>query len=128
MSSSEPDVFTAMVIEELNQYKRFYLYEERQLLNDGEYKKLANVSLRKTKIFAIVAILIIIVFSVISFYHFIEFGNNGGWANLILGFLNWGLVIASTVFYTRDIVEKRRTMERVLKLMEAKEEFDSNRS
>jgi hypothetical protein len=125
---SQEDVFTAMVEEELNQYQRFFLYRERELFRQGEYKKLATKSLRQTRIFAALVMLTILTFSLLSIMHFIEFGNDGSLSSLVLGLLSWAFVIASTIFYTKNILEKKKCMERVLKLLEAREQFKNNKT
>ncbi|MEX0646413.1 MAG: hypothetical protein WEA56_04540 [Balneolaceae bacterium] len=117
------DIFTAMVVEELNQYQRFFLSQERKLLDKGEYKKLAIHSLRRTWILGAGVIIAIIIFSIFSIYYFVQFGNHGNWLHFLLGIVSWFVVITSTVFYIRDIVEKKKCMKRVLKLMEAREEY-----
>lgn len=117
------DIFTAMVIEELNQYKRFFLLRERELLKKKKYKELALHSLRQTSLISIAVILVILIFSLFSIYYFIQFGNHGNWMHFILGIVSWFIVITGTTFYIKDIVEKKRCMQRVLKLMEAREEY-----
>jgi hypothetical protein len=120
---SNDDVFIAMVKEELNQYQHFFLFRERELFRQGHYKKLATQSLRQTRILAALVLLTILTFSLLSITHFIDFGNHGSLSSLVLGILSWAFVIASTIFYTRNILEKKKCMERVLKLLEAREEF-----
>lgn len=120
---SQNDVFTAMAEEELNQYQKFFLFQERELFRQGKYKELAVKSLRQTRVFAILVLLAIVTFSLISIVHFIDFGTDGLISSLILGLLSWAFVIASTIFYTKNILEKKKCMERVLKLLEAREQF-----
>ena len=120
---SRDDVFTAMVKEELNQYQHFFLFRERELYRQGLYKKLATQSLRQTRIFAALVLLTILTFSLLSIMHFIDFGNHGTLSSFVLGILSWAFVIASTIFYTKNILEKKKCMERVLKLLEAREDF-----
>lgn len=117
------DIFLAMIKEELNQYNHIYLYREKQMIKDGKFEELANHSLKQTRMFGFAVILFIVIFSVISIYHFVLFGTESDLNALIIGVLSWALVIVSTYFYTRDIVEKRKTMERILKLLEAREEY-----
>ena len=123
---SQSDIFTAMVEEELNQYQKFFLFRERELFRQGKYKELAVKSLRETRIFAVLVLLTIFTFSTISIVHFIDFGTEGLMSSLILGLLSWAFVIASTIFYTKNILEKKKCMERVLRLLEAKEQFNNN--
>jgi len=120
------DVFTAMIREELEQHERFFLFQERELLRSKEYRKLATQSLRQTRIFAVIVFLTIVTFSVISIMHFVEFGQLGGLSRFILGMLSWAFAIASVFFYTKNILEKKKCMERVLKLLEAREQFRDN--
>ena len=120
---SKDDIFLAMIKEELNQYNHIYLYREKQMIREERFEELANHSLRQTRLFGFVVILFVIVFSVYSIYHFVQFGTAGSLNSLLLGILSWGLVIVSTYFYTRDIVEKRKTMERILKLLDARKDF-----
>lgn len=117
------DVFTAMIREELEQHERFFLFQERELLRRKEYRKLATQSLRQTRIFAVIVFLTIVTFSLISIIHFVEFGQQGGLSRFVLGMLSWLFAIASVFFYTKNILEKKKCMERVIKLLEAREQF-----
>lgn len=125
---AQDDVFTAMVEEELNQYQKFFLFQERELFRQGKYKELATKSLRQTRLFAFIVLLTIVTFSLISIMHFIDFGNEGHMASIILGLLSWAFVIISTIFYTKNILEKKKCMERVLKLLEAREQFKDQKN
>lgn len=120
---SQDDVFMAMVKEELSQYQHVFLFQEKELYRQGEYKKLATKSLRQTRLFAAFVLINILAFSVISIFHFMDFGNDQSISSFILGILSWGFVIISTIFYTKNILEKKKCMERVLKLLEAREQF-----
>lgn len=120
---TKDDVFTAMIREELNQYQHSLLYKEKQWLEEGKYFKLAQKGLRQAKIMGIFVIFSIILFSFVSVYHFIEYGNTANTVSLWLGIGSWVFVIISTVFYTRDILEKKKSMERILKLLEAREDY-----
>lgn len=117
------DVFTAMIREELNQYQHYFLFKEKQWLKEGKFNKLAQKGLRQARIMGVFVIFSIILFSFISVYHFIEYGNTGNNASLWLGIGSWVFVIISTAFYTRDILEKKKSMERILKLLEAREDY-----
>jgi hypothetical protein len=120
---TKDDIFLAMIKEELNQYNHLYLYREKQMIKDENFKDLAIHSLKQTRMFGIAVILFIVIFSINSIYHFVQFGTESDLNALIIGVLSWALVIVSTYFYTRDIVEKKKTMERILKLLEAREEY-----
>lgn len=120
---AEEDIFYAMAEEELNQYQHFFLFSERELFRQGKYRELAGKSLRQTRIFGAVVFINILIFSVISILHFIDFGNNQALSSFVLGLLGWAFVIASTYFYTRNILEKKKCMERVLKLLKAREQY-----
>ncbi|MCC5913774.1 MAG: hypothetical protein JJU46_05320 [Balneolaceae bacterium] len=125
---SGKDVFTAMIKEELNQYQRFFLFQERELYRRGEYEELARKSLRQTRLIAFLVLLTILTFSLISIMHFIDFGNNNALSSFILGLLSWAFVIVSTIFYTKNILEKKKCMERVLKLLEAREQYSDSKN
>lgn len=120
---AEEDIFYAMAEEELNQYQQFFLFSERELFRRGNYRELAEKSLRQTRIFGAVVFINILIFSVISILHFIDFGNNQTPSSFLLGLLGWAFVIASTYFYTRNILEKKKCMERVLKLLKVREQY-----
>lgn len=120
------DIFIAMIEEELNQYNHFFLQKEKEWIDSKEYKKLANYSLKKTRLLGISAIFVILLFSLVSVYHFVQFGTDGGWNPLILGLMSWLFVIYVTFFYSRDILQRKKTMERVLKLLEARKEYNQN--
>lgn len=120
---TKDDVFMAMIKEEINQFKHYFQYNEKKWLEEGKYNKLAKKGLRQAKIMGIFVIFSILIFSIISVYHFIQYGNTGNNVSLWLGIGSWVFVIISTVFYTRDIVEKKKSMERILKLLEAREDY-----
>lgn len=120
---TKDDVFTAMIKEEINQFQHYFLFKEKELLRNGNYKKLAKKGLRQARTMGVFVIFSILIFSVISVYHFIQYGNTGNNVSLWLGIGSWVFVIISTVFYTRDIVEKKKSMERILKLLEAREDY-----
>lgn len=120
---TKDDVFTAMIREELNQYQHYFLFREKQWLKEGKFSKLAQKGLRQAKIMGIFVIFSIVIFSIISVYHFIQYGNTGNNVSLWLGVGSWVFVIISTFFYTRDILEKKKSMERILKLLEARENY-----
>ena len=120
---SDADIFTAMVQEELNQYRGFFFSKERELLKKEAYKKLALYSLRQARLLSPVVILFIITSSFFSIYSFIQYGNNDQWNFFILGIVSWIIVVISVVFYIKDIAEKKKSMMRVLKLLEARQEY-----
>lgn len=120
------DIFLAMIEEEINQYRHLFLFKEKKWAENGEYKKLAHYSLKQTLYLKISAIAFILSLSLMSVYHFVQYGTNGGWGSLLLGLFAWGLVIFVTFFYSRDILQKRKTMERVLKLLDAQEQYYQN--
>jgi hypothetical protein len=117
------DVFTAMVKEEFNQYQHFLLYKDRKELENGNYRELAKKMLRQVKIFSVFVLVSILLFSLVSVFHFIDYGNTGNYVSFWLGIASWAFVIYSTIFYTRDIVERKKSMERILKLLDAREEY-----
>ncbi len=119
----EKDVFLGMIEEEFNQFGNDFLFQQKKWLRDGEYKKAAEHSLRKTRIYGVVVIFSIITFSLLSVYHFIQYGTNGGTTTLILGISTWAFVIFSTIIYTRDVLVRKRSMLRILKLLEARKEY-----
>lgn len=117
------DVFTAMIKEEINQFHNFLKYKEKKWLREGKYSKVAQKGLRQAKIMGVFVIFSILTFSLISVYHFIDYGNTGNNISLWLGISSWIFVIISTVYYTRDIVQKKKSMERILKLLDAREDY-----
>lgn len=125
---ADQDIFSAMAEEELNQYQKFFLFGERELFRKGKYRELAEKSLRQTRVFAVIVLLNILIFSIISILHFIDFGNDNSLASLVLGLMSWAFVIASTFFYTKNILEKKKCMERVLKLLEARDQYADDKS
>ncbi len=117
------DVFIAMIKEEFNQFNHSFLFKQKNWLKQGEYKRLATYSLKRIRLYGVFVIFSIIIFSLLSVYHFIQFGNSGNTVNLLLGLASWGFVIFSTIYYTRDILVRKRSMLRVLKLLEARSEY-----
>lgn len=123
VAMTKDDVFTAMIKEEINQFHNFLKYKEKKWLREGKYSKVAKKGLRQARMMGIFVIFSILIFSFISVYHFIEYGNTGNNISLWLGIGSWAFVIISTVYYTRDIVQKKKSMERILKLLEARESY-----
>lgn len=117
------DIFIAMIKEEINQFNHTFLFRQKEWLKKGEYEKMATDSLRQIRIFGVFVIFSIIIFSLLSVYHFIEYGNDDIWVNLVLGLASWGFVIFSTIYYTRDILVRKKSMLRILKLLEARREY-----
>jgi len=122
----EEDIFTAMIKEELNQFNHYLFKKQKQWLKKGEYKKIAEYSLKQIRVLGVFVILSIIIFSLISVYHFIGFGNSGETSHLTFGLILWAFVIFSTIYYTRDISIKKRSMMRILKLLSARSEYIEN--
>lgn len=122
----EDDIFTAMIKEELNQYNHFLLSKQKEWLKKGEYSKMAQYSLKQIRIMGVFVIFSILIFSLASVYQFIDYGNNGETSGLVLGLITWAFVIFSTIYYTRDIAVKKRSMERILKLLKARKEYMKN--
>lgn len=120
------DIFFAMIEEEINQFTHFYLYKEKKWIKNKEFQKLAQYALKQTLFLRISAIAFILSLSLMSVYHFVQFGTNGEWISLLLGLISWVLVIFVTFFYSRDILQKKKTMERVLKLLDVREEYYQN--
>lgn len=120
---TKDDVFTAMIKEEINQFHHYFRYEEKKWLKEGKYNKVAKRGLRQARIMGIFVIFSILIFSFISVYHFIQFGNTGNNVSLWLGIGSWVFVIISTFYYTRDIVVKKKSMERILRLLQAREDY-----
>lgn len=120
---TKDDVFMAMIKEEINQFHHFFKYKEKQWLREGKYNKLAKRGLRQARMMGIFVIFSILIFSFISVYHFIQYGNTANAISLWLGIGSWIFVIISTVYYTRDIVEKKKSMERILKLLKARKDY-----
>ncbi|MCC5940375.1 MAG: hypothetical protein JJU37_02450 [Balneolaceae bacterium] len=117
------DLFIAMIKEEFNQFSHGFLFQQKKWLREGEFEKAATYSLRQIRIFGVFVIFSIIIFSLLSVYHFIQYGNSANLTNLILGLSSWAFVIFSTIYYTRDILVRKRSMLRVLKLLEARKEY-----
>ncbi len=124
----DDDVFTAMVKEEFNQYQHFLLFKDRKELENGNYRELAEKMLRQVRILSIFVLFSILLFSLFSVFHFIDYGNTGNTVSFWLGVATWAFVIFSTIFYTRDILERKKSMQRILKLLEAKEEYFRNKN
>lgn len=120
---SNDDVFTAMIKEEINQYQLHFLFNNKEWLKEENYMMLAYKGLRQTKLLGIFVLFSILIFSVVSVYHFVRFGHTANAVSLWLGIGSWAFVIISTVYYTRDVLEKKKSMRRILKLLEARKEY-----
>lgn len=120
---TKDDVFTAMIREEFNQYHSYFLSKQKKWLEQDKFGKLATKGLRQAKIMGVFVLFSIIIFSFISVYHFIQYGNTENNVSLWLGIGSWIFVIISTDFYSRDILEKKKSMERILKLLEARDNY-----
>lgn len=123
---AEKDVFTEMINEELRQHSRYFRTSERKLYKEKKYRELARTSLRSTRLIGTVIIFLIGILSVFSMFYFSRYGNTGEWIQLLIGILSWFAVITGTIFYMRYVVEKKKCMIRVFKLLEARERFIEN--
>ncbi len=118
------DIFLAMIKEEINQYSHLLMFSDRkEWIKNGDFEKFANKSLRQTRILGFFVILSILIFSILSVMQFIEYGYTGGTMNLSLGLASWAFVIFSTIYYTRNILQKKKSMVRILKLLEVREDY-----
>jgi hypothetical protein len=124
---NKDDVFIAMVKEEFNQYQHLFLYRDKKELKDGKYRDLAERMLRQIKIFSVFVLFSILTFSLFSVFHFIDYGNTGNNVSFWLGVASWAFVIFSTIFYTKDVIERKKSMQRILKLLDARDEFHQNK-
>jgi hypothetical protein len=122
------DVFIAMIKEEINQYQHLFLYRDKKELKDGKYRDLAERMLRQIKIFSVFVLFSILTFSLFSVFHFIDYGNTENTVSFWLGVTSWGFVIFSTIFYTRDVLERKKSMQRIIKLLDAREEYHQNKN
>ncbi len=121
---AKDDIFIAMIKEEINQYSHFLMFSEKdEWIKNGDYEKLANKSLRQSRILGFFVISAILIFSLLSVIQFIEYGHTGDVMSLSLGLASWAFVLFSTIYYTRNILQKKKSMERILKLLEAREDF-----
>lgn len=125
---NDDDVFIAMIKEEFNQYQHLLLYRDKKELKEGKYQALAVRMLRQIKIFSVFVLFSILIFSLFSVFHFIDYGNTENMVSFWLGFASWAFVIFSTIFYTRDVLERKKSMQRILKLLDAREEYHQKKN
>ena len=123
------DIFIAMIKEEINQYSHLLMFADRkEWIKNGNFEKFANKSLRQIRVLGFFVILSILIFSVLSVIQFIEYGNTGDVMSLSLGLASWVFVIFSTIYYTRNILQKKKSMVRILKLLEVRDDFFQSNS
>lgn len=125
---SKDDVFTAMVKEEFNQYQYFFLYKDKQEFEKGNYRQLAEKMLSQIRLLSVFVLFSILLFSLFSVFHFIDYGNTDNSVSFWLGFATWAFVIFSTIFYTRDVLERKKSMQRIINLLDAREEYYQNKT
>ncbi len=125
---SKDDVFIAMVKEEFNQYQHFLLKRDKKEFREGNYRELAKKMLRQIRLLSVFVLFSILLFSLVSVFHFIDYGNTGNNVSFWLGITSWVFVIFSTIFYTRDVLERKKSMQRIIKLLKVREEYNENKN
>jgi len=122
------DVFLAMIDEELTQYKYFFLYKEKQMLKKGEYRELIRSSMKRVRFYKYSVIVFILIGSMVTLYSFIVYSLGGEWTIMLQGLYNLALVIFISYIYFNNVLPMSKTMERVLKLLDAREEYYQNQN
>lgn len=125
---SKEDVFIAMVKEEFNQYQHFLFYKDKKELENENYRTVAEKMINQIRLLSVFVLFSILIFSLFSVFHFIDYGNTGNNVSFWLGITTWAFVIFSTIFYTRDVLERKKSMQRIIKLLDTREEYYQNKN
>jgi hypothetical protein len=102
---------------EFSRYRFMYSYKEKQIIKEGDFKKVASKQLEKIKKYSWLVIIFILFFSGWGIYQFIDFGNTENIFSLILGVCMWILVVIFTHLFTKEIIAKQNSMKLIIQLL-----------
>lgn len=104
--------------EQFQDTSRFFLYKDKQLLNEGKYQEYAQEQLHKAKkIFWSVSFSVFLCswYGIISL---IEYGAGPNWFDLILGLSSWVGLIIILLYAAREYYTIRSSMTLLIKLIQ----------
>jgi len=107
--------------ERFNNTSQFFLYKDKQLLKNGQYKEYAEEQINKAKkIFWSIAWAVFFCswYGIISF---IEYGAQPNWFDLILGVFAWIALVVILLYSAREYYTIRSSMELFIKLLDNQE-------
>ena len=102
---------------EFSRYRFMYSYKEKQMINEGNFEKVASKQLEKIKRYSRIVVFAIVLFSGWGIYQFIDFGHTQHFLSLALGLFLWLLVLTLTYLFTKEMITKQNSMKLILQLL-----------
>lgn len=112
------DIIEEFFEERFNNTSRFFLYKDKQLLKNGQYKEYAQEQINKAKkIFWSIAWAVFVCswYGIISF---IEYGAEPNWFDLSLGITTWIALILIIIYHAKEYYTIKSSMELFIKLID----------
>lgn len=112
--------------EQFNNTSPFFLYKDKQLLKNGEFREYAREQIKKAnKIFWSVGsgLFFCSYYGIVSF---IEYGANPNWFDLILGLTAWLGLIAALFYSAKEYYTIKSSMSFFIKLLNNQETDTDN--
>ena len=100
---------------------QFFLYKDKQLLKNGNYRKYAEEQISKaSKIFWSVSFSVFVCswYGIISF---IKYGADPNWFDLILGLVAWVALVVILLYSAKEYYTIKSSMELLIKLLNDQE-------
>ncbi|MEX0661194.1 MAG: hypothetical protein WEA58_10145 [Balneolaceae bacterium] len=107
--------------ERFNDTSQFFLYKDKQLLKNGQYKEYAKEQISKAKkIFWTIAWVVFFCswYGIISF---IKYGAEPNWFDLTVGLTAWIALVVFLIFWAKEYYTIKSSMEMFVKLIDRKE-------
>jgi hypothetical protein len=115
------DLIEEFFNEQFSNTSPFFLYKDKQMLNNGEFKEYAQRQISKAKK-AFWSIAWALFFC--SFYgitKFIEYGAEPNWFDLSLGIIVWVGLIVAILYHAKQYYTIKSAMELFLKMIDKEE-------
>lgn len=112
--------------ERFNDTTPFFLYKDKQLLKNGEFKEYAKEQISKAKkIFWIIA-WVVFICSWYGITSLIKYGAEPNWFDLMIGLISWIALIGFMVYWAKEYYTIKSSMEMFVKLIDRTEPESAN--
>lgn len=112
------EIIKEFINERSNSTYQLFLYKDKQLIKNGEYKKYVDRQLNKAKKTFWSFAFAIFVLSWYSIKFLIEYGSEPSWFNLSLGLVSWAALLAILFYHTKQYYTIKSTMELFRKMVD----------
>lgn len=102
---------------EFSRYRFMYSYKEKQMINEGNFERVASKQLEKIKKYSWIVVFFVLFFSGWGIYQFVDFGNTQNIFSLVLGVCMWIFVVISTHLFSKEIIARQNSMKLILQLI-----------